>query len=155
MFCGRIKWWSNRLSDDPLALTQLYISNQYTSDFVFIGFSLEERDYLKPFSFHLQSHFGDCSPGVTLSHLFMWCKLDSRNIVLFLFWEHFEKPVLNIQLGMQQRVPPLSVRVSFLSQRIFIAYQKKQTATILNPTLASLANEFASQVLQKKQHPPS
>lgn len=56
---------------------------------------------------------------------------------------------------MQQGVPPLSVRVSFLSQWIFIAFQKKQTSTILIPALASLANEFASQVLQKKQYPPS
>ncbi len=153
MFCGRIKWWSNRLSDDPLALTQLYISNQYTSYFVFIGFSLEEKDYLKQFS-----------SGITFWGLFTSCHFEpsvhfvqtgfteySPILILRAFW----KTCLNIQLGMQQGVPPLSVRVSFLSQWIFIAFQKKQTSTILIPALASLANEFASQVLQKKQHPPS
>jgi hypothetical protein len=56
---------------------------------------------------------------------------------------------------MQQRVPALSVRVNFISRCIFIAFQKKETSTTVNPALASLANEFASQVLQKKQHPPT
>ncbi len=155
MFCGQIKWWSNRLSDDPLALTQLYISNQYTSYFVFIGFSLEEKDYLKPCSFHLESHFGGLFTRCHFEPSVHFVQTGFTKYRPILILRAFWKACLNIQLGMQHRVPPLSVRVSFLSQWIFIAFQKKQTSTILNPALASLANEFASEVLQKKQHPPS